>query len=88
MGMNKVRETLFSAEPTLLRPQVILSGREEVLIEGYQKLLQYREERIVLKLRGMQAAVSGKALRVKCFAPDRILLGGEIESLTLTEDSV
>lgn len=86
MAFDGWRTAIGRVDPSLLQPQLLLAGREELLVEGYQKLLQYRETCMRLQLRGMVAVVEGEGLFVKCFAFDRVLLGGKIHRVTLEED--
>jgi sporulation protein YqfC len=88
MALDRLRASIMRADPSVLLPQLLLSGTEELLVEGYQKLLKYEETCICLQLRGMQAIVKGTGLCVKCFAPDRVLLGGRILGIELVEDAV
>lgn len=85
MKPNRMRDAVNQVDPTLLRPQIVLSGDEELVAEGYQKLLILRPERVVLELRGIIASIVGEGLKIESFGPGRVRLSGLIEQVILTE---
>ncbi|MDD2648986.1 MAG: YabP/YqfC family sporulation protein [Eubacteriales bacterium] len=63
------------------QPRVTLSGREEVLIEGHRGITFFSRERIVLRTKRGELAVSGFELAIKDYATEDALICGRVLSV-------
>ena len=66
-------------------PQLLLTGRRQVRVEGHRGLRRYSPERIDVRTCQGCAAIHGQALQVCFMNAGRAVIRGEIHAVTLEE---
>ena len=67
-------------------PQLDLEGNGFMRIENYQGILEFTEERLKLKMKGMVYEVQGAHLMVRGVTKREIFVEGEIRALQITQE--
>ena len=67
--------------------QILVSGGRLVTVEGHRGIRLYGPERIEVRIPGGCAAVLGRALQVCFMSPERLLIRGKIDAVTLEENA-
>ena len=67
--------------------QILVSGGRLVTVEGHRGIRLYGPERIEVRIPGGCAAVLGRALQVCFMSPERLLIRGKIDAVTLEENT-
>ncbi|MEW8978407.1 MAG: sporulation protein YqfC [Symbiobacterium sp.] len=62
-------------------PRATLIGNAELVLENHRGLLEYRPERVVLRLPEGRMAIDGEELRIGYLSPDQLVLHGRITGL-------
>jgi len=62
-------------------PRTILIGSMELVVENHRGLLEYRPDRVVLRLPDGKMAIDGEDLRIGFLSPDQVVLLGRIDGL-------
>ena len=65
--------------------QVLLSGGRQVTVEGHRGIRLYSPERIEVRVRQGCAVVRGRELQVCFMSPERLVIRGRIDGVTLEE---
>ena len=68
-------------------PQVLVSGRRLVTVEGHRGIRLYGPERIEVRTRSGCAAVRGRDLQVCFMSPERLLIRGRIDAVILEAEA-
>ncbi len=71
--MLKLPEDLVYKEPV-----VTMFGSHQLRIENYQNLLEYRTDKIVIRIQRYRLVVIGKAMEIVCYTNDEMYISGEI----------
>ena len=79
-----VIDTVLPSE--LLHGQFLLEllGRERVLIENHQGILEYGSEKICIKTAFGSVAVSGTDLHLSCLSKERLVIVGPVSQVAVT----
>lgn len=71
---------------TLCAPfSVTVSGRNEASFCGFRRVLEYSDDRMVLKLSSSVATLKGKGLCLKTYDGDEVVIKGRIDSVALSD---
>ena len=62
-------------------PQLVLSGRREIYIEGCTDILEYDDVMVKLDIKGEKMLIFGKNLSVSGFTESSVTVVGEIQSM-------
>ena len=65
--------------------RIELDGGNEMLVEGCEAVLEYGDERIVLRLCDRVMAVEGQALEISGYGEKNLRITGNVVSVSLTE---
>ena len=71
--MLKLPEDLVYKEPV-----VTMFGSHQLRIENYQNLLEYRTDKIVIRIQRYRLVVIGNAMEIICYTNDEMYISGEI----------
>jgi sporulation protein YqfC len=81
-----MERTLCIPEGTLYAAlRMEFTANRRVVVEGYRRILQYEEHRIVLDTVEGQVAFEGDALCVNCLEDHRAAVGGHILTVSFAE---
>ena len=78
----------FSTEPFPGVPLVEISGERRILIENHKGIIRYGDEKVCVKVKFGTVTICGKKLTLAYMIGDKIVISGEIESVTLKKGSV
>lgn len=89
--MNKNRSFLerladtagIADEPLPAQPVVELAGDHRLLVENHRGVIQCTQERIGIRVRYGTVCVCGSGLHLAFMSRERLIICGEIRSLTL-----
>jgi len=62
-------------------PRAVLIGSMELVVENHRGLLEYRPERVVLRLPDGKMTVDGADLRIGFLSPEQVVIRGRIDGL-------
>jgi len=62
-------------------PRAVLIGSMELVVENHRGLLEYRPERVVLRLPDGTMTVDGADLRIGFLSPEQVVIRGRIDGL-------
>ena len=62
-------------------PRAVLIGTMELVVENHRGLLEYRPERVVLRMPEGKMTVDGADLRIGFLSPDQAVILGRIDGL-------
>ena len=68
-------------------PQLDLEGNGFMRIENYQGILEFTDQRLKLKMKGMIYEVQGAHLMVRGVTKREIFVEGEIQALMITREA-
>lgn len=68
--------------------RVVISGREQVLIEQHRGLFSYETSRIRVRTQAGLMTVAGTGLVISHFGPQDLLIQGEIASVALEKEAL
>jgi len=68
------------------QPEICMLGFERISIENYKSLMQYNDERVIIRLIKGKLEVEGKRLIVKNIEEGKICLEGRILKVCFLED--
>ena len=69
-------------------PRVVISGREQVLIEQHRGLFSYETNHIRVRTQAGLMTVAGAGLVISHFGPQDLLIQGEIASVALEKEAL
>ena len=64
-------------------PVITVTGRQNVYIENYHRILSFQEKEIRLRARTCQIVVEGKRLGIRYYTKEEILISGLITSVRM-----
>ena len=67
-------------------PRLVLTGREEVLIEGHKGLYSYETQRVKVRSGLGLVTVSGEELTIDFFGARDLLIRGRVKSVDMSEE--
>lgn len=73
----------LSGEPLPGVPVIEVAGECRVLIERHGGVTEYSEDRICVKVRYGQVAVSGMGLKLSCMTRQQLVISGRIDCVQL-----
>ncbi|MBE5812598.1 MAG: sporulation protein YqfC [Clostridiales bacterium] len=83
---NRFNEiTDISEELTMGLAKIIILGNQECMIENYKGIIQYENQKIILKTINGIVSVEGNDLCINEIGEGEMLIRGKITSLTLDE---
>lgn len=62
-------------------PNIEIKGNREIYIENYKSIIEYTNDRIRLKLKGMQLSIEGNGLCIEYYTKDSMLITGRIRDI-------
>ncbi|WP_374713663.1 sporulation protein YqfC [Symbiobacterium terraclitae] len=62
-------------------PRATLIGSAELVVENHRGLVEYRPDRVVVKVPDGRMAIDGDDLRIGYLSPDQVVLHGRISGL-------
>ncbi len=62
-------------------PRAVLIGNMELVVENHRGLVEYRPDRVVLRLPEGKMTIDGEDLRIGFLSPDQAVLLGRIDGL-------
>lgn len=78
---NEISE--MSKELTMGLPKIIVLGNKECMIENYQGIIEYENQKIRLKTKIGDVSIEGKELRINEIGEGEMLILGQVKSLLL-----
>ena len=78
---NEISE--MSEELTMGLPKIVVLGNKECMIENYQGIIEYENQKIRLKTKIGDVSIEGKELRINEIGEGEMLILGEVKSLLL-----
>lgn len=63
-------------------PVITLLGSQKLCIENFQTILEYRDERILVRVHQQKLLISGKNLEITYYTSDEMRICGEIHSVS------
>lgn len=75
----------ISEELTMGLAKIVILGNQECLIENYNGIIQYENEKIRLKTRSGIVMIEGNNLRINEIGEGEMLIKGKITNLMLEE---
>lgn len=83
---SSLRERLVSllelpGDAVLDLPRATLIGNVELVVENHRGLLEYKPNRVVLRLPEGKMTIDGEDLRIPYLSPDQAVLLGRIDGL-------
>lgn len=79
-----IREQTLDSEAFPLMPIVELAGCSRLLVESHQGVIQYSETQIGIKMRYGLLTVCGCRLTLEHMTKGKLIITGQIDSVTLT----
>ena len=67
-------------------PRLILTGNEEVLIEGHKGLFSYETKCVKVRCGSGLVSVSGESLVIVFFGTQDLLIRGSVSDISVSED--
>ncbi len=64
-------------------PVITVTGRQNVYIENYNRIVSFHEEEIRLQARTCRIVISGKRLRIEYYTKDDMMIAGQIGSVRM-----
>ena len=80
--MAHIAEGLDLPPEAAAEPQLLLTGRRQVSVEGHRGLRRYSPERIEVRTARGCACIDGQGLRVCFLSPERLAVRGRINAVT------
>ena len=77
----------FTTEPFPGIPLVEISGDRRILIENHKGIIRYGKEKICVKVKFGTVAICGEKLSLAYMTGEKLVICGEIESVTLIKGS-
>lgn len=62
-------------------PNIEIKGNREILIENYKSIIEYTNDRIRLKLKGMQMSIEGNNLCIEYYTRESMQITGRIKEI-------
>ena len=78
---NEISE--MSKELTMGLPKIVVLGNKECMIENYQGIIEYENQKIRLKTKIGDVSIEGKELRINEIGEGEMLILGDVKSLLL-----
>ena len=72
---------LFPAEVVKGQPRVVITGREELLLEGHGGLFSYETARIRVRTKAGLLTVTGEKLTIDYFGAEDLLIRGRVDGV-------
>lgn len=60
-------------------------GKREVCVENYRRILEYRNDRIVLLLKNGKLCIGGCSLNITHYSREEMKISGQIHEITFEE---
>ena len=60
-------------------PVITMTGRRELYVENYQRIIRFSEKEICLQAKTCKIIVLGKRLRIEYYTKDDMLISGQIQ---------
>lgn len=67
-------------------PRLVLTGREEVLIEGHRGLLSYETDCVRVRSGMGLVTVAGTGLTIGFFGTEDLLIRGRVQNISVSEE--
>ena len=80
--LTHIAEGLDLPPETSAEPQLLLTGRRQVSVEGHRGLRRYSPERIEVRTGRGCACIDGRGLRVCFLSPGRLVVRGKISTVS------
>lgn len=65
--------------------QIVLSGNQEVVLDGCQGVIEYEDNFIKLKIGRQMVKFTGQGLQIKCMTGENVIIDGHILSVEFME---
>ena len=69
-------------------PRVVLTGREEVLVEGHSGLFSYETGCVRIRVKDGLLAVTGEQLIIAFFGAEDLLIRGRVDGVTMAGEGL
>ena len=79
---------LFPPEVTRGQPRVVITGREDVLLEGHRGLFSYETGRIRVRTREGLLTVTGENMTIDYFGAEDLLIRGRVTNVEYSGDGL
>jgi sporulation protein YqfC len=80
--LTHIAEGLDLPPEAAAEPQLLLTGRRQVRVEGHRGIRRYSPERIEVRTGRGCARIDGQGLRVCFLSPERLVVRGKISAVT------
>lgn len=87
--LNKIKEITENAENLAKeKPVVTITSDSHMLIENYISLKLFTDDKLLVEMDDFDLYVCGARLVIDFFSPSRLMLRGEIRSMTYLSESM